>query len=98
MEFKSQICNVKPAVHLKTSIKSKLPPPQTVLVLYLEDLVGTAHGGDFVVGVGSSQLAQVTHRSSADLTVHVHLLHLVLWTHEHLRYLKNNNELNHGSS
>lgn len=54
---------------------------------YLEDLVGTAHGGDLVVGVGSSQLAQVTHWSSADLTVHVHFLHLVLWTHEHLRYV-----------
>lgn len=53
---------------------------------YLEDFVGAAHGGDFVVGVGSSQLAQVTHGSSADLTVHVHLLHLVLWTHEHLGY------------
>jgi len=54
---------------------------------YLEDLVGTAHGGDFVVGVGSSQLAEVTHGSSADLTVHVNLLHLVLWAHENLRYL-----------
>lgn len=53
-------------------------------IWYLEDLVGAAHGGDLVVGVGSSQLAEVTHGSSADLTVHVHLLHLVLWTHEHL--------------
>lgn len=54
---------------------------------YLEDLVGTAHGGDFVVGVGSSQFTEVTHWSFADLTVHVHLLHLMLWTHEHLMYL-----------
>lgn len=54
---------------------------------YLEDLVGTAHGGDFVVGMGSSQLAEVTHRSFADFTVHVHLLHLMLRTHEHLGYL-----------
>lgn len=52
---------------------------------YLEDLVGVAHGGDFVVGVGSSQFAQVANWSSADLTVHVHLLHLVLWAHEHLQ-------------
>lgn len=51
---------------------------------YLEDLVGVAHGGDFVVGVGSSQLAQVADRPPADLTVHVDLLHLVLWAHEHL--------------
>lgn len=52
---------------------------------YLEDLVGVAHGGDFVVGVGSSQFAQVANWSSADLTVHVHFLHLVLWAHEHLK-------------
>lgn len=51
---------------------------------YLKDLVGTAHGGDFVVSVGPSQFAEVTHRSSADLTVHVYLLHLMLWTHQHL--------------
>lgn len=44
-----------------------------------------------MVGVGSSQLTQVTHGSSADLTVHVHLLHLVFWTHEHLR--QNNSKL-----
>lgn len=52
---------------------------------YLEDLVSTAHGGDFVVSMGSSKLAQVTHGTPADLTVHVHLLHLVLWAHENLR-------------
>lgn len=51
---------------------------------YLEDLVGVAHGGDFVVGVGSSQLAQVADWSPAHLTVHVDLLHLVLRAHEHL--------------
>lgn len=51
---------------------------------YLQDLVGTAHGGDFVVGVGSSQLAEVTHRPPAHLTVHVHLLHLMLGTHQQL--------------
>lgn len=56
---------------------------------YLEDLVGTAHGGDLVVGVGTSQLAQVTHRSPADLAVHVHLLHLVLGTHEDLPLNRN---------
>lgn len=37
-----------------------------------------------MVGVGSSQLAQVADGSPADLTVHVDLLHLVLWAHEHL--------------
>lgn len=52
---------------------------------YLEDLVGVAHGGDFVIGVGPSQFAQVANWPSADLTVHVHLLHLVLWAHEHLK-------------
>lgn len=51
---------------------------------HLQDLVCTAHGGDLVVGVGSSQLAQMTDRPSTHLTVHVHLLHLMLWTHEHL--------------
>lgn len=40
-----------------------------------------------MVGVGSSQLAEVTHGPFADFTVHVHLLHLMLWTHEHLGYL-----------
>lgn len=49
-----------------------------------------------MVGMGSSQLAQVTHGPSADLTVHVHLLHLMLWTHEHLTYLKNNSEVHDG--
>lgn len=53
-------------------------------MLYLEDLVGTAHGGDLVVGVGSSQLAEVTDGSSADFTVHIDLFHLVLRTHEDL--------------
>lgn len=53
---------------------------------YLEDLVGVAHGGDLVVGVRSSQLAQVAHGSFADLAVHVYLLHLMLRTHEHLIY------------
>lgn len=38
-----------------------------------------------MVGVGSSQLAQVADWSPADLTVHVDLLHLVLWAHEHLQ-------------
>lgn len=38
-----------------------------------------------MVGVGSSQFAQVANWSSANLTVHVHLLHLVLWAHEHLQ-------------
>lgn len=52
---------------------------------YLEDLVGIAHGGDSVVGVGSSQFAQVANWSSADFTVHVDLLHLVLRAHEHLQ-------------
>lgn len=52
---------------------------------YLEDLVGVTHGGDSVVGVGSSQLAQVADWPPADLTVHVDLLHLVLWAHEHLQ-------------
>lgn len=52
---------------------------------YLEDLVGIAHGGDLVVGVGSSQFAQVANWAPADLTVHVHLLHLVLGAHEHLQ-------------
>lgn len=54
---------------------------------YLEDLVGVAHGGDLVVGMRSSQLAQVAHGSFADLTVHVNLLHLMLRTHEHLIYI-----------
>lgn len=53
--------------------------------LYLEDLVSTAHRSDFVVGVGPSQFTQMTHWASADFTVHVHFLHLMLWTHEHLR-------------
>ena len=53
---------------------------------YLEDLVGTAHGCDFMVGVGSSQLAEVPHGSFADFTVHVHFLHFMLGTHEHLGY------------
>lgn len=87
---------------VKTSIKSKLQGcrslSNSVWMWYLEDLVGIAHGGDFVVGVGSSQLAQVTHGPSADFTVHVHLLHLVLRTHEHLRCLKNNSEINHGDN
>lgn len=38
-----------------------------------------------MVGVGSSQFAQVANWSSADLAVHVHLLHLVLRAHEHLQ-------------
>lgn len=37
-----------------------------------------------MVGVGSSQLAQVADWSPAHLTVHVDLLHLVLRAHEHL--------------
>lgn len=79
-------------------LQKKLPGSQRAAVSawYLEDLVGVAHGGDFVVGVGSSQLAQVTHGPSADLTVHVHLLHLMLRTHEHLIYLKNNSHVCEG--
>lgn len=41
-----------------------------------------------MVGVGSSKLAQVTHRAPADLTVHVHLLHLMLRTHQYLRIFR----------
>ena len=37
-----------------------------------------------MVGVGTAQLAEVTDGPSANLTVHVHLLHLVLRTHEYL--------------
>ena len=51
---------------------------------YLEDLVGAAHGCDFVVGVGASQLAQMTDWTPAHLAVHVDLLHLMLRTHQHL--------------
>ena len=37
-----------------------------------------------MVGVGTAQLAEVTDRPSAHLTVHVHLLHLMLRTHQYL--------------
>lgn len=60
------------------------PPRCSTGLRYLQDLVGVAHGGDLVVGVRPSQLAQVTHGSPAHLAVHVDLLHLVLGAHEHL--------------
>lgn len=90
----SQDCVTLQITHQSSQTTVYLCVISSVSTWYLENLVGTAHGGDFVVGVGSSQLAQVTHGSSADLTVHVHLLHLMFWTHEHLRYI-NNNKLKH---
>lgn len=63
--------------------------PQENKQCYLEDLVSTGHWSDFVVGVGPSQFTQMTHGPFADFTVHVHLLHLMLRTHEHLRNLIN---------
>lgn len=52
---------------------------------YLQDLVGTAHGCDFMVSMRTAKFAEVTHRSATHLTVHVNFLHLVLRTHQHLQ-------------
>lgn len=52
---------------------------------HLEDLVGVAHGGDLVVGMGAAQLAEVAHGTATDLAVHVDFLHLMLWAHQHLK-------------
>lgn len=62
--------------------KSNLGSP--VEPTHLQRLVGTAHGGDAVIGVVAPQLAEVAHGPPAQLTVHVDPLRLVLRAHENL--------------
>lgn len=52
---------------------------------YLEDLVGTAHGCDFMVSMRTTKFAEVAHWPATHLAVHVNFLHLVLRTHQHLQ-------------
>ena len=54
------------------------------IIFYLQDLVGTAHGCDPMVSMGTTQLAEVTHWTPAHLAVHVDLLHLVFRAHQNL--------------
>lgn len=69
--------HLRPKKDMKVSNKGPHQP-------YLEGFVGAAHAGDTVVGMVPTQLTEVTHRSSAKLTVHVYSLCLVLRAHQNL--------------